>query len=116
MMNFPVRKIFLCTVAAFAVAISAIGLTENIPAAPFLAEYGSGHCSTHSDDNAPGSEDLHSFQGLIAHNALKGTTEQIHTTDRQVIVYRNSFPNSGYNVISSKRPVSISLKWSPDKS
>lgn len=52
------------------------------------------------------------FTGFIAYNALNGTSEQIGTADRQVLVFRNSFNGTSlYQHAASKRQVSLNDKW-----
>lgn len=90
------RKTFAGVIAIIAVAFFMSGILSREPAG-----------------NSPHTgEDLHSFNGLIAYNALNGTAEEIHTADRQVVAFRNSFQNSGYNTAASKRPVPNWFKWS----
>ncbi len=59
------------------------------------------------EDSGPSSQMiLDSFsEGLIAYNAIQGTAETIHTSDRKVLVCR------GYNQASAKRQLSAASKW-----
>ena len=65
------------------------------------------------EDSGPSSQMiLDSFsEGLIAYNAIQGTAETIHTSDRKVLVCRNSYSGPGYNQASAKRQLSAASKW-----
>ena len=96
----------IMTAAAYAAAMAFFTIEDT-------AEYAcrtTGECGTAGTS----SEDFRTFHGFIAYNALNGTSAELKATEKEVLVYRNSFQNLGYNPASEKRPGGIGFKWAAD--
>ena len=102
------KKFLNIIIAASAAILTCTALM--ISAAEF-----SGSCSGETGTETQSADNIlkdSGFTGFIAYNALNGTSEQIGTADRQVLVFRNSFNGTSlYQHAASKRQVSLNDKW-----
>ena len=79
-----------------------------------VEDSGNFHDSLETGRTAASIDDSRTFHGFFACNALNGTSAELKSTEKEVLVYRNSFQNLGYNPAAAKRPGGSGLKWTAD--